>query len=173
MRDFWDKLENIFGDFSKYYPNGHGINPFTFLLAPILGFLFLLFLFLGNWKSITHWFDRTTTSNKVVVRTQNNLDPKFIRISWKMDYTNEVDVYKHGDVLYTEFFERGNNQFSVSYKDSSIARVMHYKETGLTGHTYEFSISKPDSCLSVALEIRGESDSISWINKSDCELVIQ
>lgn len=168
MSDFWDKLEDIFGDFSKYYPNAAGYNPMVFLLAPILGFLFLLFLFLGNWKSITKWFDRATTKNEIVVKTEGDVNTTSIRITWQMDYTNEVDIYNQGEVLYTEFFERGNNHFSVSYQDSIIAELLHYKETGLTGHAYSFIFSENLPCISVDVNIEGVSDSLRWISRPTC-----
>lgn len=168
MRDFWDKLENLVGDFRGYYPNVIGNNPFTFLLAPILGFLILFFLILGNWKSITHWFDRSLASNEIELSSDGDIELAQIQITWKMDYTNEVEIYREGEFLYTDFFERGDNFFSIFYNDSSIAEFVHYKETGLEGHDYKISLKESTDCINVNVKIEGASDSIRWLKKTEC-----
>ena len=163
MRDFWEKLEDLVG----HIPSGNPTRAMTFLLAPILGFLFFIFLILGNWKNIVKWVQRSTEYNQIEVIGPEDFEEQLI-IYWSMEYTRPIPIYKNGQVLFTEFFEKGDNLFHIVFEDSVIAEVIHHKLDGEDGHKYAFSIKERMECLVIDLKIKGKSDSLKWLKQPIC-----
>lgn len=168
MRRFWEWLENVIGDFRGYYPNAYANNPFSFLLAPILGFLFFLFLILGNWKSIQKWFDKSVAKNTITLTVEEPLELERTRIDWRVSYIKSVPIYENGQTTYTEFYEYGENHFIILYDNEVIADIVQFKEEGLSGHHYSFQLSKTDSCIHPLLKIEGTYDSTNWVLRPKC-----